>query len=154
MFANNYGKRQRQLAFKSYNQKWKERKDELQRARLVRESSSVVRVGSERCAQSTGPPRRHTPTETTVWTGALTTPPCHTRELGPHRATQTRPPDRWKSTRATCNWQGATWSLLIATVNWPSARNQNGGLCSCQQLLEKQEELLPSSYQDIVSRMP
>ena len=108
-------------------------------------------------AQSTGAPRRHTPTETTVWTGAVITQRHITkcgRELKPHRATQTRPPDRWKSTRATCSWQRATWSLLIATFNWPSARNQNGGLCSCQQLSEKQEKLFPSSYRDIISRMP
>ena len=61
-----------------------------------------------------------------------------------HRATQTIAPDRWKSTRATCNWQGATWSSLIATFNWPTARNQNGGWCSCQQLSENQEKLFPS----------
>ena len=136
MFAKNYGKRQRQLAFKSYNQKWKERKDELHRARLVRESSSVVRVGSEMGARN--PPVLRAAT-------LRQRRPCG-RELRPHRATQTRAPDRWKSTRATCNWQGVTWSSLIATFNWPTARNQNGSLCSCQQLSEKQEMLFRTLF--------
>ena len=78
MFAKNYGKRQRQLAFKSYNQKWKEQKDELQRARLVRESWSVVRVGSEMWARN--PPVLRAAT-------LRQRRPCG-RELGPHRATQ------------------------------------------------------------------
>ena len=111
---------------------------------LVRRCARCECVGSEICALN--PPVLRAAT-------LRQRRPCG-RELGPHRATQTIAPVRWKSTRATCSWQRATWSSLIAAFNWPSARNQNGGLCSCQQLSEKQEKLFPSSYQDIISRMP